>query len=427
VRSNHFAGLGASVRRVAWDYGSETDLSLPPVIIGSRSSAQLPGTNILAWSWVRNFNEYTSPGLVALTPATTAAATGTTLAQNLRQNLNRMVITEDLAANYDPTWAETSAMNPCKPPNYWPIYETGCLECKKRWVAYRKDELINPTILGIGQRERVVTMDANILRATTDPNTVLVIGSDEAKWATGQKRKGAIVNRTFPQFVGNVTNTMTADPPAWGSPSAGTDTQLRFVMSQRRQDVAFFNRKQTDGSMLQGYYVYDLDTQAMRYEFFNGDSTIDNIQSVTYRAEDDAYYFLEGAPLKPSLYRLPRGNVPERIASWTPSTSTEWKVFTGAKGELILATQKGTDSHFAVLEYAASGTPAVYSWQHRVTRTLTGTTGVVFGLLGDDLLLTMVGTTTTTAQKIATETIWRMPVELPVPVLGPLSNVNSIF
>jgi Trypsin len=309
VRTTHVEGLGRSVLRAAWDYGSETDLIplLPATIVGTRTSAELPSTNILAWSWVRNFSEGTPFGELNPPPATTAAATGATIPQNVRQNLQRMIITESIPAASNSAFGADRTVNPCKPPNYWPTYETGCLECKKRWVAYRKDELINPTILGIGQRERVVTMDANILRATTDPNTVLVVGSDEAKWATGQKRKGVIVNRAYPLFVANVTNTMTADPPNWGSPSLGTGTQLRFVMSQRRQDVAFFNRKQTDGSTLQGYYVFDLDTQAMRYEFFNGSTVIDNIQSVTYRAEDDAYYFLEGAPVKPSLYRLPRG------------------------------------------------------------------------------------------------------------------------
>jgi Trypsin/Thrombospondin type 3 repeat len=439
LATSHFAGLGASVTSAAWDYGAETDLTMLPVpIVGSKTSAQLPGTNILAWSWVRNFAVYPASGSIVPAPATTAAATGTTIEQNVRQSLNRMVITEDIAAwpgnpPGNPTFGADTTINPCKPPVYFPtwLFPPPCLECNfKSWVAYRKDELVNPVVLGSGLRgARKGTIDSQILRAVDDPNVALVIASDEAKWATGQKRRGAIVQRNYPLVAGKVSATMLAEPSNWGSQAIGTDYEMRYVMSQKRQDVAYFNRKQSDGSMLQGYYVHDFDLNAMRYEFFNGSTTINNIQSVTYRAEDDAYYFLDLDPGQNnvSLYRLPRGNVPEFIYSWTRSNSTEWKVFTGAKGELIVATQKAGSSQFAVLEFAAQGTPATYSWMYRTSKSLAGTTGIVFGQLGEDLLLTMAGTTTT-AQTLSTVRLINA-TDFPVPVLTSIANNNlgSIF
>jgi Trypsin/Thrombospondin type 3 repeat len=439
LATSHFAGLGASATYAAWDYGTETDLTmLPTPIVGSKTSAQLPGTNILAWSWVRNFAVYPASGSIVPPPATTAAATGTTIEQNVRQSLNRMVITEDIAAwpgnpPGNPTFGADTTINPCKPPVYFPtwLFPPPCLECNfKSWVAYRKDELVNPVVLGSGLRgARKGTIDSQILRAVDDPNVALVIASDEAKWATGQKRRGAIVQRNYPLVAGKVSATMLAEPSNWGSQAIGTDYEMRYVMSQKRQDVAYFNRKQSDGSMLQGYYVHDFDLNAMRYEFFNGSTTINNIQSVTYRAEDDAYYFLDLDPGQNnvSLYRLPRGNVPEFIYSWTRSNSTEWKVFTGAKGELIVATQKAGSSQFAVLEFAAQGTPATYSWMYRTSKSLAGTTGIVFGQLGEDLLLTMAGTTTT-AQTLSTVRLINA-TDFPVPVLTSIANNNlgSIF
>jgi hypothetical protein len=420
------------VQPATWAYGAETDLQqqLPSVGLGTKTSSQLPGTSIIAWSLVQNYFFCTGTSCNPPNLLNTVNS-----GPSLRQSTLRMEVTESVSTVPGGSGAYTVDL--CKNPSLadiprvFPFPEAeGCVNCGKfGWIEFRpletnafKTLFSNGTLPGLP-----ITVDANILRANTDSNVKLVMGSEATMWATGQKRRGAIVQRNYPLVAGKVSATMAADPAAWGSQAIGADYEMRNVMSMKRQDVAYFNRKQSDGSMLQGYYVHDFDLNAMRYESFNGAYVLKDIQSVTYRAEDDAYYLLDRdvTANKVLLYRLPRGNVPELIGSYTLTTSSLWQIYTGARGELLVSAQKSGSTNVALIELSQNADDT-WTWKYRLNKVFGNLVSMQFGMLSSSGYLSAAGTLETGKDGVRTVEVSSLASPT-YPALTALTSLGAIF
>jgi hypothetical protein len=376
VDTRHDRGA-SNVRALTWDYSTEPLLSFNPITFGNYAPAD---GKALAWTWVRGYSKCNAPPC----PAPTSAAQVNARAF-VRQDVKRLDVTE--YALQDGSENRSLIRESCGRSIPIPIraaqtslneYRGYCPTCGMQTVSRQSliNPVVNPPLLFAGLRGMapILTLDAKLTQAIGDPNARVVVSSDHEKWAPQGGRLGAIVHPQFPQIFSRIGPGMQVEQP-WASVGPGTQTAYRIVMSGKRQELAYFNGKQSDGSTLLGYYAYNLTTNnAASWQWHKG-AIFQDIQAVTYRAEDDAYYLLDKDGTNLSLYRLGAGDVPERIHTWTIIRSSNWQLGTGNNGELVLAMQSNANVVVQVLEqvfFAETPTNVSLNWKSRSVKFTAG-------------------------------------------------------
>jgi Trypsin len=385
IRTIHSTN-GANQQRLAWDYVGEVGVTIPAT--PSLGTTTVQGGDVLVWSWVKNFT--LCSGGACAEPSTTTAFNSTRM--GMRQSTTRLSVRESLPAmgpaqanlpGYSPTkgFVQIECSQAPSVPIRAPMglnesiasFRDTCPECTV--LLKRQPNLVTNPLIAFADFGRLlvrpVAVESSLVQAVNDPNTKLAVSSDHQRWAPGQGRFGVIANRTFPQVLAKVSNGMHVEAP-WVNNSVGTG-QYIVVMSARRQDAAFFNGRFADGQPFQGFYRFDLDTDATEWQWFNGTRFVKGVVAATYRAEDDSYYLLDRDSVANtiSLLRLPRGNALEVLASWPIVGSQNWQLTTGYNGELVVAADKQGQSvtRVALLDLIAqTGSSAV--WKTRMVQTI---------------------------------------------------------
>jgi Thrombospondin type 3 repeat len=365
VDTRHDAKV-STVRAVSWDYSSEPGLTFNPVSLGTYTP---DNGKALAWTWVRGYNRCVVP------PCDAPASSDEVIPKAfVRQDVRRLDVSEFALKDGDenPGLVRQNCARSIPVPiraaqTSLAEYMGYCPTCGMQTVSRQSliNPVVNPPLLFAGLRGMapILTLDAKLTQAIGDPNARVVVSSDHEKWIAPGARLGAIVHPQFPQIFSKIGPGMQVEQP-WASVGPGTQPAYRIVMSGKRQEVAYFNGKQSDGSTLLGYYSFDLNTNtAAGWQWHQG-IVLNDIQAVTYRAEDDAYYLLDKVGTNLRFYRLGRGDVPELVHTWSIGSTVAWQLGTGNQGELVLAAEKGPVGNrairLAVLEptYLASEDPS---------------------------------------------------------------------
>ena len=349
VRTTHpgLAGGSASATDWAWSYWS--DLALAPATVGFKQVF-----NGLIWTWVKAFGSgpnFPSPYI--------SGVSGTTSQQWRRNYFYPVSIDED--------GSSTVTINCPPPPGLVPVrlidYQN-CPTCTGgSFVEVDRGDPANVFIVspGFGTVEASALISPDVARSIADANSIVMLASDDAGYASGSIR-GAIIDLTSRNVVGTLGASSNGSLfPAGGTvgvPGIADPPPPIAALSGRRQEVAFFDDRDTSGKVVPSARVYDFDLKQTLTKHYLGKDPLYDPIAATYRAEDDAYYVLDQIKDKPATLRLVRigvGWAPETIAEWHRHGSfTHIDLTAGRDGSLVVSSS-GNGAHAIALLYLSSG------------------------------------------------------------------------
>jgi hypothetical protein len=352
---------GPALKKIAWDYESDTDIALPDLPSAGETKPIYEG---VIWVWVKN-SKLPSTG-TALTPDLSPDSN-----QNLRQTVTRLDTYETLPSGivFDDT---TAGCFPIVPLPHFPLFMPGgfepppCTACG--WKSIDKFLRVvappgqSPWIEAISPngKDEIATgyFDAAFLTMVQDTSKLFVPASDGRGWANGSIA-GAFIDRTTHALVGKARvsgNQVVVDTMSVGAGSG----PLLAAVSARRAALAFVGERDGQGNVLPQLRVFDFDlgTQVTRPILIDDYRLVEPV-AMTYVPQEDAYYVLDRATEDSSVLRLLRitkGMTLQRAAHWPNSgVMYNFGLTTTPRGQLVLSAWNASAHKVAILEFAQDG------------------------------------------------------------------------
>jgi hypothetical protein len=141
---------------------------------------------------------------------------------------------------------------------------------------------------------------------------------------------------------------LTNDPP--GSPVV--------EVSNRRQEVAFFDDRDAQGNLLPRVRVYNFNLQAWQSKDLLGATKLENPMAVAYRSYNDAYYVLDRATVDGHgvvrIVEIPLGYNPQVLAEWPDTHAFDTYGVTAGFDGMVTVTASSSRRH-AFARFAPAG------------------------------------------------------------------------
>jgi hypothetical protein len=205
-------------------------------------------------------------------------------------------------------------------------------------------------------------ISSDLAQDLVDPTVDVFFASDTPDAAQGTAH-GIVIDHATGAFLREIRTTqgnMIAETDTFGNLNTqpiNTDDPPppRIVsVSGFRQEVSVFGEHDASGKIMQSVRVYDFDLRNAQVLPIIGRNKVVDPVAVTYRSEDDSYYFLDqdrdhGLPIV-RLNRFTRGLTIEHIAQWPRSGHFDtYALTTGEDGNLVLSASTKGQHAIAVL------------------------------------------------------------------------------